>query len=293
MNAPLPFTFGATFKRAARAALQWRLLVLWILWMLIPAAIVGLTMWQMLRALFDYSVHAPAIAQQLDMTVLADVLSAHGKNAMAFNTAGVLALIATLLISPLLSGMAGTAARAGETLGFRALTAGGLAEYPRMFRMLLWSAIPLGLAAAIGGAAMDAASEHAATVVQASDSQVASMLAVLAMALLLALAHATLDAGRAALIIERRRTSAVKAWWSGCKLLLRRPLATFGVYLSISAAGLGLAALLVVARVNLPGANLAGFIAAFLVVQVTVAVLGWMRSARLFALVELARAEKT
>lgn len=285
------FSFAAV-QRAARASFQWRLLVLWMLWMLIPTAILGLTMWSMLRSVFDFSVHAPAIAQQLDMTVLADVMAAHGKNAMAFNHAGVLALVATLLISPLLSGMAASAARASETLGFRALTAGGLAEYPRMFRMLLWSMVPLGLAAALGGAAMDAASDHGATVVQASDGQLPSMLAIVAMALLLAIAHATLDAGRAALIIERRRTSAVKAWWSGCKMLLRSPLATFGVYLSISAVGLLLAALLVVVRINVPGANLPGFIAAFLVVQLTVAVLGWMRSARLFALVELARSEK-
>jgi hypothetical protein len=285
------FSFAAVPK-AARAALQWRLLVLWVLWMLIPSAILGLTMWHTLRAAFDYSVHAAAIAQQLDMTVLADVMAAHGKNAMAFNNAGVLALVATLLISPLLSGMAASAARANETLGFRALTAGGLSEYPRMFRMLLWSIVPLGLAAALGGAAMDAAGEHGATVIQKTDSELTTMLAVAAMALLLALAHATLDAGRAALIIERRRTSAVKAWWSGCKMLLRRPLATFGVYLSISAVGLVLAALLVVARINVPGASLPGFIAAFLVVQLTVAVLGWMRSARLFALVDLARSEK-
>ena len=93
-------------------------------------------------------------------------------------------------------------------------------------------------------------------------------------------------------MIERRRTSAVKAWWSGCKLVAARPLASLGVYFLITAAGLGLAAALAVGRINVSGASLAGFAAALLLVQVTVAVLGWMRSARLFALVELARSHR-
>lgn len=291
MNPNPPFSFSV-LARAARAALQWRLLLLWVLWMLVPSAILGLTMWQMLRASLDYSVHAAAFAQQLDMTVLTDLMAAHGKNAMAFTQAGVLALIVTLLISPLLTGMAVTAARAQGTPGFRELTAGGLSEYPRMLRMLVWSVVPLALAAAIGNAALEAAAEHDAAAIAASDASLWSVLAAACMVLLLALAHASVDAGRAALALERRRGSAVLAWWAGCKLLLARPLATIGVYALISAAGLGLAAALAVGRINLAGASVAGFIAAFLLVQITVAVLGWMRSARLFALIELARSEK-
>lgn len=286
------FTFAAV-PRAARAALQWRLLLLWVGLMLIPTAILGATVWRMLGEQLDYSVRAAEVARQIDLTVFADLMAAHGKSIAAFNSAGILALIATLLVSPLLSGMTATAARAPETLGFRGLVAGGLAEYPRMLRMLVWSVVPLGLAVAIGGAAMDAASEHASTVAVEADADLAGWLATAFTVILFAIAHATLDAGRAALAIERRRTSAVKAWWSGCKLLLRRPGATLGVYLAISAAGLALAALLVVARINVPGWNLAGFIAALLLVQLTVAVIGWMRSARLFAMIELARSERT
>ena len=286
------FTFAAV-PRAARAALQWRLLLLWVGLMLIPTAILGVTVWRMLGEQLDYSVRAAEVARQIDLTVFADLMAAHGKSIAAFNHAGVLALIATLLVSPLLSGMAATAARAPETLGFGGLLSGGLAEYPRMLRMLVWSVVPLGLAMAIGGAAMDAASEHANTVAVEADAGLAGWLATALMVVLFSIAHATLDAGRAALAIERRRTSAVKAWWSGCKLLLRRPAATLGVYLAISAAGLALASVLVVARINVPGWNLAGFIGALLLVQLTVAVIGWMRSARLFAMVELARSERT
>lgn len=291
MNQTTPFSFSAV-SRAARSALQWRLLLLWVLWMLIPSAILGLTIWQTLSAQLDHSVYAAEFARQLDMTVVTDLMAAHGKNATAFSSAGILALIVTLLISPLLSGMAATAARAPETLGFRALTAGGLTEYPRMFRMLLWSAIPLGIAAALGGMAMDAAGEHASSAILESSAELGGNLALALSVLLLALAHATLDAGRAELAIERRRTSAVKAWWSGCKLLIKRPLATFGVYFLISAVGLAIVAALAVARINVSGASMIGFIGALLLVQLTVVVLGWMRSARLFALVELARSQR-
>jgi hypothetical protein len=285
------FTFSAV-PRAARAALQWRLMLIWVLAMLIPSAILGLTMWNMLSAHLDYSVRAAEIARQLDLTVLSDLALIHGKNSMAFSQAAVFALIVTLLISPMLAAMAASAARASEVQGFRALAAGALADYPRMFRMMLWSLIPLALAAALGGVALEAAADHARTVIVESDADLWNHLALAVTALLLAATHATLDAGRAALAIDRRRSSAIRAWWDGSKLLMQRPLATFGVYFLITAAGLALASALVVGRINVAGSDAAGFIGALLLVQLTVAVIGWMRSARLFAMVELARCER-
>ena len=279
----------ASLAHAARASLQWRMLLLWVVLMLIPTAIVVMPVWQTLSANLDHAVHAPALAQHLDMTAIADLMAAHGKSSSAFSNSAVLALIVTLLLSPLLSGMAVTAARSPRTLGFRALAGGALAEYPRMLRVLVWAAVPLGIALAVGAAASAAADKFAAGAIVAADASLPAALASVLTVLLLVLAHATLDAGRAALAIERRRSSAVKAWWSGCKILLRRPLATLGVYLAISLAGLGLAALLSVARLNLPGGGAASFIGALLLTQVIVAVIGAMRSARLFAMVALAR----
>jgi hypothetical protein len=171
----------------------------------------------------------------------------------------------------------------------RALMTAGLSDYLRMLRMLLWSAVPLGLAAAIGAMAMGAADDHASTTTLEASADMGHWLAVALMLLLLALAHTTLDAGRAVLALERRRTSVIKAWWHGCGMLARRPLAVFGAYAAITVVGMAIVAALVVLRVNVTGASLAGFVAALLVVQLTVAVLGWMRSARLFALVALAR----
>lgn len=272
-----------------KRAFQWRLMLLWVLWMLIPTAILIYPLWQMLSSSLDYSVHAASIARQMDMTVFADLMAVHGRNTIAFDAGVTVALIATLLISPLLSGMAASAARTPETLGMRALTAGGLSEYPRMLRMLVWAVVPLGLALAAGGAAMDAAAEHVEGAITAADERVWKWAAAILLALLVGFANASLDAGRAALAIERRRRSAVKAWWHGLKLLLKRPFASMGAYCLISGIGLALVALLALARLHVPPASLGGFVGALLVTQLIVVTVAWMRSARLFAMVELAR----
>jgi len=279
--------------RAARAALQWRLLLIWVLLMLIPVAIFTIPAWNLLSGALDHSVHADALAQQLDMLSFTDLMSLQGKHAMAFDSAAVLAAIVTLLLTPFFSAMAAGAARADAAPHWRALVAAGLADYPRMLRMLIWSLIPLGLAGALGGAAVSAAAEHGRDAITAAEANLWPNLALGLTALLMVLAHASVDAGRAQLAIERRRSSAVMAWWAGCRLLLRRPLHGLGIYLLIGAAGLGLAGALGVARLNVSGASIGGFIGAVLLVQLAVAVLGWMRSARLFALVALARADKT
>ncbi|MES2901093.1 MAG: hypothetical protein V4723_15295 [Pseudomonadota bacterium] len=291
MNKQATFTFAA-LPRAARSALQWRLLLLWVLAMLIPTAILTLPVWQLLSANLDYSVHADAIARQLDATVFADLMAAHGKSSAAFTSFMWMALAATLLLSPLLSGMTVTAARARDRLGMGALMSGALAEYPRMLRMLLWAVVPLGLAVALGSMAIDAADDKALAALTAADADLPGTLAMLLMALLLALANASLDAGRATLAVDRRRSSALKAWWQGCTLLLRRPLAGLGVYIVISAAGLALAAALSAGRLNVAGAGAGGLIAALALTVLTVLVIGWMRSARLFAMVELAHAQE-
>jgi hypothetical protein len=105
-----------------------------------------------------------------------------------------------------------------------------------------------------------------------------------------ALVHATIDAGRALLANERRRRSAIVAWWGGVKLMVRRPFSLLGVYVAVTGIGLGLAALLALARLHVPALGAGGTAGAFLLTQLAVLVLGWMRSARLFAMMALVRA---
>lgn len=287
---------------ATRAALQWRLLMLWAGLLLVPTLLLALPVWRTLSTSLDNSVRAPALAERLDLVAITDLIANLGKNSGATSGAGFTALGLTLLLSPLLSGLVITAARArhsavgqtaGQTPGFGALLTGAFSQYGRMLRMLVWAVVPLGLALAIGGAALNAAGKHAATVITASDASLPSRLALAGAVLLFLLANATLDAGRAELALDTRRTSAVKAWWRGVKLLCQRPLASGAIYLAITAAGLLLAALLGIGRLNLPPSGVPGVIGAFALTQVIALALAWMRSARLFALIDLARARQS
>ena len=273
---------------SSRAALQWRLLLLWTVCLLIPAAIMSAPVWQLLGQQLDHSVHAASLAQELDLVAITDLLDAQQKQGAGYAVAGALSLLATLLLSPLMTGLTTTAARAPHTLGFAALLAGGVADYPRLLRMLIVAAIPLGAAGALGAAAMKAASRYGEYAQLESDARLASMLAMLMLALLVALANATADAGRAVLASDRRRRSAFLAWWAGVKLVLRHPRATLGGWFAISVVGLLAASVLTVARINVPTAGLAGFLGALALTQLIVAVVAWMRSARLFALIALA-----
>jgi hypothetical protein len=161
-----------------------------------------------------------------------------------------------------------------------------------MFRMLLWSVVPLAIAGLVAGVAFKVAGKSADTAILESDAGHAIHIAMFLAALVFALVHASIDAGRALLANERRRRSAFVAWWGGVKLLVRRPFSVLGVYVAITVAGLLLAGLLALARLRVPALGTGGTIAAFLLTQLVVLVLGWMRCARLFALMALTRARE-
>jgi hypothetical protein len=275
--------------RAARCALQWRLLVLWTGLLLLPTMVAALPVWQLLSANLDHSVQAATLAARLDLIAFADLAGSIARAGSVVSNGGLVALLLTLLLSPLLSGMTIAAARAPQQLGFAALLAGGVLEYGRLLRMLVWALVPLGVAGALAGVALGAADKYGETAILAADASNANLAATAVAALLFLLAGATLDAGRAMLAIDRRRRSAVRGWWHGLKLLKRRPLAVLGAWVGITALGLALAGLLGIARINVPPLGVGGFLAAFVLTQLAVAALAWMRSARLVALMELAR----
>jgi hypothetical protein len=280
---------ASTVVRAAGAALQWRLVLLWTIVLLIPTAVSTLPMWQLLSASFDHSVHAAALASSLDLNAISDLVGASARNGTGIGNGNLLALLFTLLLSPLLAGMTIHAARAPARQGLGALIVGGVQEYARLLRMLAWAIVPLGIVAGIAAAAFGAAHAYSQKALLESDADHVRLAATCIVALLFAIADASLDAGRAVLAGDRRRKSAVKAWWAGFKLLLRRPLATLGTYLVITIAGLAIAALLAVARLNVAPLGLGGWLGAFLLTQLAVIALGWMRGARLFAMLELVR----
>lgn len=278
--------------QALRPALQWRLMLLWLLALLLPTLCAALPVWTMFGAAFDRTVNAAALARRLDLVAITDVIGLHTQHAAALSAGSGVALVMTLLLSPLLTGAAITAARAPAPLGFAALAAGGVQAYGRLLRMLLWAVVPLGVAGFLGAMAAGAAEGLAAGAVLESSVDNAALAATLLAGLLLLLAHATLDTGRAVLALDRRRTSAVLAWCDGLRVIASRPLAVFGLYFGISAAGLAVAGLLAVARLNFPALGAGSFLGGLLLAQLAVLALAWMRCARLFGLMELARSTR-
>lgn len=288
LNAPAPRR-ASPFVAAILPAFQWRLSLLWLIALVLPTLVAALPMWRMLASALDHSTLAAGLAQRLDLVAVADLASLHTSHGAAIASGGIVAVIFSLLLSPLLTGAAITAARAPQRLGFAALVAGGVQEYGRLVRMLVWAVVPLGLVLVLGGFATGAADKFAAGAAVPAEARLATWAALGVTALLFVCAHATLDAGRAVLALDRRRRSAVLAWVHGLRLLRRRPLATFGVWLGITVLGLALAALLSVARINTPPLGIPGFVGALLLTQFAVLVLAWMRCARLFALMAAAR----
>jgi hypothetical protein len=279
--------FTAVLRNAGRLAMQWRLLLLWLVALLIPTALLALPVWRVFAGQLDHSVHAAELAQGLDMNSLYDLIAAINLNGLAMAEAGIAALVFTLLLSPFLSATMIAVARAPAPLGFGKLILAGVAGYGRMLRMLIWSLLPLGIAGGLGVAALHWAKKYAETAILEADADLANHAAMALLALLLVIAHATVDAGRAHLAADSRRHSAIKAWWQACRLVCKYPLAAFGSYLVFTLIGLLLICLLGVLRINMPHAGTAGLIAALLLTQLITAISGWMRAARLFALVDV------
>jgi hypothetical protein len=274
---------------AARNALQWRLLLLWALLLLLPTLAATLPVWQLLGDALDQSPQAASLARVLDMTAVSDLMQVYKRYNMAVGNGALVALLLTLLLSPLLSGMTIAAARAPQRLGLGGLLGGGMLEYGRLLRMLLWSGIPLGGAFVLGGLAAAPLRSLGNNAILESTANNANLAGTLVMGLFLVLAHATLDAGRAVLAADRRKTSAVRAWGEGVLLVVRRPVAALGAYIVITVAGLLLAAVVALVRVRVAPVEGLSFCGALVLTQLGVMAVAWMRAARLFALIALVR----
>ena len=271
------------------AAVQWRLLLLWLLFLLLPTAIVALPLSQMLGGLLDNSVHASEWAQQFNALMFTDVMMQLYDHTGWLTGTALLGLLLTLLLSPFLTGMVIGSGRAGRPLGFGGLLQNGWIEYGRMFRLLLWALVPylivIGIFA-MGSKAVDSHAEHA--LLQSQADTAGSMLHWLVW-IVFVLAQAIVESARAAFIADVNLRSATRALGRGIMQLLRRPLATLLFYLAVSLVGLILAGLFGIARIHTTAFGIGGFLLALLLTQLIVVAVGWMRTARLFALAEVAR----
>lgn len=278
--------FGA-FWYGAFGAMQWRLLLLWVLGLCVPTAVVAIPFWRALAGQIDHSVRAGEWLSRLDLLALYDAIPAMQQAGYTLNSGFMLGLVVTALLSPWLTGMSVVAARAPRPLGFSTLLQGGLGEYGRMFRLMLWSVLPMGLALAVIAGMMAWVGDKGEHAIVESEVENAGRIALLVGGFAFVLMHATVEAARAQFAADAQLRSAIRAWWRGFKLVLRRPFSTLGVYLVLTAFGLLLAALFGWGRLNVLPLGAMGIFFGLLLTQAGSAALGWMRSARLFALMKL------
>lgn len=282
-----PLRASTAVARALTAAWQWRLLLLWILLPLLCVLVAALPAWVWLSSLLDHSPQATAIATGKAPMLLLAALTAPDAPLALLNTNIRVAAGLMLLLSPLLTAATVTALRSPSAPGFGDLLRGALADYGPMLRLLLWSLLPLGLALGLGAAALgfnDRLHEHA---ILATEVARGESLALGLMAVLLVLAHASIEAGRGWLAADARLRSARKAWWRGLGLLWRRPLAVLGAYLLPTLVSLLLAALLLALRGRLTPSG-GGLLLMFLLGLAIAGSLAWGKVARLHALRALA-----
>ncbi|MEO8855400.1 MAG: hypothetical protein ABI343_00285 [Burkholderiaceae bacterium] len=279
---------SAALLRAPFAAMQWRLLLLWVLLLLVPTAVVSLPFFRALSGVLDHSVHAQEWATRFSGTMFSDAMSALNLSSW-FGGIALLGMLLTALLSPFLNGMVIGAGRAGRPLGFSHLLQCGIVEYGRMFRLMLWSLLPYVVMAALIGMAMGMASDAGDTAVLESQADRASHLALFFAGVLFVLAQSIVESSRAAFIADTGMRSATRALGRGFMQLLRRPFSTLLSYLLISVIGYAIALAIGVGRVHTPAVGALGLVLAVLLAQLVVLVIGWVRVARLFALAEVAR----
>lgn len=272
-----------------RAAVQWRLLLLWLLIMLIPTALVAFPLWNMLGGLLDTSVHSTEWAQQFNAVMFGDVITSFFDHPEWLVTGFVVALVFTLLLSPFLAGMVIGSGRAGRALGFGALLQSGVVEYGRMFRLLLWSLVPYGVVFGVHFLGMHLADKHAEQAVLESQADRYATIARWALLIVLVLMQSIVESARAAFIADTGLRSATRAMWRGVRQLFKQPVKTLLFYLVVTLIGLLLAFVFGVLRIHVTAVGVGGVVLALLLSQLIVLATGWMRAARLLALAEVAR----
>lgn len=273
---------------ALAAGLRWRVLLWWSIALAVPALIALLPIWAGLQSQFAYSPKSAEIAGMGDLPMMIEGLRGMSDQFKGITLAGLVATVITLLLSPWLTGMVVASIRARRSLGMGELAHGGLSEYGRMFRMLLWSIIPMGVAIGVGAAVFFALDKQADGAILASEAERAANIGMGVLAVLALFAHATVEAGRGWMAADVGLRSVIRAWWRGLKLVLRRPLASLIVYLGTAIVGYGLALVFVWLRTKTGGAGMGGFVLGVIVTQLLVAMLAYARIARLHGFAVLA-----
>ena len=291
MNLWTSFGFGRSLVEALGFALQWRVWLLWIVVLAVPAVLGMVPLQNLLTTALDHLPDGEQLARHLSMAQLGDLGAAVGEAGGGISVALSASALVTLLLAPWFAGLAMTAARAQRAPRFGELVRGALAEYPRQLRLLLWGLLVYLLALGAYLALSHWASERAGRELLESAARHGYWLANGVGIVAFLLAHASMETARAFLVVRPDDGGALRAWWRAVKLLLRRPLPSLGLYLSVLLLGLLLAAVIAIIRIRVAPIGWGLFTLAALLTPLAVIATAWARVARLRALAHLAQDE--
>ncbi len=280
------------FRRSLRAGGQWRVLLLWWASLLLPTLLAALPVLSSLGALLDYSTRAKQVVAWLDGATLLELVKQLGEPQAARVPTGYLsALLVLLAIAPAMAGAMVAAASSDEPLRFDQLLGGAGELFGRMVRLALVAAFGLGIGGAIAAGAFKLASNAGEKAISATQAERQLVAATAVSMIALWLAQLTLEAGRAVFSAQPGRRSAFLAWWAGVRLIVRQPLRTLSVGLLGTLIGLGLAAVVMLARLRLEQSSAVRVVIAWALAQTAAIAIGWGKATRLVGLAELARAD--
>lgn len=276
---------------ALRGAAQWRLLLIWWLALLLPTLLVAVPVLSGLARQLNHALAGPALATGLNVPLLAEAVTGLQPLGVSAPQLGLAGLLLTLLLTPWLAGVAAVAARQQVVLPLGELLRGGLAQYARMGRLLVWGLVLTGIALALGGGLMKAAEHHALGQVLAADAERWETAARVMTVLLVLLAQCSVELARARLVLEPRRRSVVLAWWAALRQAGRLRGRGLWLFLGFTLLALLLLAVVQWARLLLPLALSSSWavLLALAVGQLGVLAFAWLRCARLWALVDTGR----
>jgi hypothetical protein len=194
-----------------------------------------------------------------------------------------------LVFSPFLAGVALSVAGSEVRPSLRQLLSDGAGWYARLFRIQLVAVIPLGIAGALAAVAFAWASGASDRATSEAATHTSAHIAWLVSVGVVVLGQLVVDAGRARLVAEPARRSALFAIGAGVKLVVKRPIRALAIAAVSSALALVVAAVFLVLRQHIAQSSGAAVVLAFGFGQLAVASIWWGHAAKLCGLVEIAR----
>lgn len=273
-----------------RAAIQWRVWLLLILFSLLPTLLVTLPLHVLLAGTFDHAVPAADWARNLDGIALAELMQVLGTPTATLRIDLLIAIAVSALLAPWATGILLHAIRNAPQAALGELLRGGLAYYAPLFRLMLWALLPVLIVLGVYAGIAKWAQTVSEQAILASAGERREWLALAIGGTLLLLTHAWIETARAWLGTERARRSAGRALWNALRLSLRHPLAVFSRYLLPTLVLLMPLLLLLLLRAHLPALSWPALLAGFALTQLVVIGGVVARTWRLAMLANLVRA---